>query len=547
MLLCVFIMRALTYFLCAFFLLPVASILWSLTRRDGDSLMLLAQTQLGDMAVTTFLLVGGVLAFSAVLGTLTAWWVTRFDFAGRRFFTAALLLPLALPPYLLAMVYTQLFSPSGAVQHFMRESLGLAYGAFGFHDLRSLGGAIFVLGLSLYPYVYLLMRQSFQLQSAQLFDVAATLGVHRRHWLGRIALPLGRPALIAGLALVAMESIADFGTVQIMGVRTFSVGIYQLWAGMGDAVAASKLAGMVLLVVFAVLALERSTRRRLRHSLTSGHMTQPQRESLRGIKAAWMMIACSLPVLLGCVLPVAVLLQWGLQEQQAWHDTIPYRALGNSLIIAALVVMVTALVGFFFAHRLRAARNGLQCWLMRLASFGYAIPGMVVAVGVMVPMVAFDRWWKADIAHGGGLLLSGSIIGVVLACSFRFLALMQQQGEAALAHVPHGLDDTARLLGASERRLMFGVHFPLISWQVLLGACLVFADAIKELPATLMLRPFNFDTLAVRAYDLASDGQMGAASVPALMLVTLTLLLAMVVHSLQRHSETTAMKQENRA
>ena len=493
----------------------------------------LASTVLPDYVAGSLILAVAVGAGTLVLGTGTAWMVTLCRFPGRRLFAFALLLPLAFPAYVIAYGYTGMLDYAGPVQTFLRDVTGWGLGDYWFPKIRSLPGAAMMLTLVLYPYVYLLARAAFIEQSACVIEVSRTLGCTPWQSFYRVALPLARPAIVGGTALAVMETLSDYGTVQHFGVSTLTTGIFRLWLGMGEAAAAAQLAALLLLAVFVVLMIERASRGARRFAHTTGRYRRLPRFELRGFRAALAILACGLPVLFGFVLPAIALTGWTAATTDRWwrHEFLVFA--GNSFTLASVAAVIAVGVGLLLGYAQRTDRSMAMPLLVRLATLGYAVPGAVVAIGVLIPLAAFDNGIDAFMrAHFGistGLILSGTIVAVTFAYIVRFLPMALHGIESGLAKITPNMDDAARLLGRSAPGIVRTVHVPLMRGSVLTAALLVFVEVMKELPATLILRPFNFDTLAVRAYELATDEQLVAASSAALAIVLVGILPVIVL------------------
>jgi iron(III) transport system permease protein len=448
-------------------------------------------------------------------------------FPGRGVLEWALLLPLAVPTYAIGFTYAGLLNYAGPVQSTLRETFGWSHGDYWFPEIQSLGGVIVVMSLVLYPYVFLLGRMAFLGQSACALEIGRTLG--HGPWRGflRIALPLARPALAGGVALALMEAIADFGLVQYYGVPTFTTGIYRTWFGLGDPAAAAQLSAVLLAFVLAVLLFEEWSRRGRRFSHTSNRYRPLPSYRLRGVAAAGALLACLAPLVLGFLIPGAVLLAWTVDTAAEMIDGHFVTLALNSLMLAAITSALAVVVSLLVAFALRLA-GGARApvtarWAARVAGLGYAVPGSVIAVGVLLPFAAVDRSVDALardwLGVSTGLLLTGGIAALVFGYLVRFMAVALNAVTAAMGRISPSIDGAAQSLGAGPGRMLARVHAPLVSGGLLTAALLVFVDVMKELPATLILRPFNFDTLAVRAYELASDERLVDSSSAALAIV----------------------------
>jgi iron(III) transport system permease protein len=487
----------------------------------------LAATTLPGQIANTVLLMAGVGLGCVLGGVSTAWLVTMCRFPGSRVLEWALLLPMAMPAYIMAYAYTDLLQFAGPVQTTLRGLTGWRRGDYWFPDIHSLEGAIVILTLALYPYVYLLARAAFLEQSVCAIEVARTLGHGPWATFFRVALPLARPAIAGGTALALMEAAADFGTVQYFGVDTFTTGIYRTWFGMGNKVAAAQLAAVLILCVLLVLVLERLSRGEARYHHTTRRYQRIVAARLTGVRAAGALIMCLAPLLFGFLLPALALLalHFGGGDPLFGRRFLDYAA--NSFILAGLGALLTVAAALVLAYGLRLQPTPPMRIAARVASMGYAIPGSVIAVGMLIPLAtvdnAVDSWMRATFGVSTGLILSGTVVALLFAYMARFLAIGLNTVESGLSRVTPSMDEAARTLGASPAGTLARVHAPLLKGSVLTAGILVFVDVLKELPATLIVRPFNFDTLAIRVYNLASDERLAQASTGALAIVAVSL------------------------
>ncbi len=532
-------MRGLLTALCLLLALPVLGVLAAWTGADALSTATLVhqfRTVLPGYALQTGVLAVGVAVGVMALGAATAAAVTLFDFPGRRIFEWALLLPMAMPAYVLAYAATDALQFSGPLQTALREWLGVRHALW--PDVRSLGGAVVLFVLVLYPYVYLLTRAALGERAAHLLEAARLLGAGPWRRLRTVALPLARPAIAAGVALATMETLADYGVGAYFGLATFSTGIFKAWLVLDDPVAAAQLASVLLAVVAALLWAERSAQQRLRFGSTrAGGSLDAQPMRLRGGAALAAVLLCTLPILLGFVLPVAWLVQMLWQEVRYAEFGLPFARFVDwslaSLRLSALAALLATVLALAVGFALRPAggRGGVLPVAARLLSLGYAVPGAVLAVGVLAPVGALQRLWPdAPVAA----LATGTIAGLMLAYLSRFSAVALQAVEAGYARVAPSIDETAQLLGSGRRRVFWHLHLPLLRRAALSAALLVFVDVMKELPATLVLRPFGSDTLAVVAYNLARDERLGEAALPSLAIVLVGLLPVMLLSRAMR-------------
>ena len=525
-------MRRFAAAVCALLALPLLGIAGAWLTPRAHSLELLreqAATVLPGYAGSSLLLALGVGLGVALIGAATAFAVTLFDFPGRRHFEWALLLPLAMPAYVLAYATTDFLQYSGPLQTVLRELTGRQRPFW--PDVRSLPAAVLLFSLALYPYVYLLMRTALLERGLHLMEAARLLGAGLRRRLARVALPLARPALAAGIALALMETLADYGVGSYFGLTTFTTGIYKAWLVADDRIAAAQLATVLLAVVGVLLWAERRAQARLRYASARvgarGREGRPVR--LHGRRAALAVALCATPVALGFALPVGVLLHGVWREVTYGEFGLPWARFAGwattSLQLALLAALAAVVLALLLGFLLRTRPGGLMRPLARFVSLGYAVPGAVIAVGLLLPLGALQAAAPgSSLAGWATLLVTGSIGGLLYAYVLRFSAVALQSVEAGYARIPASLDDTARTLGAGSGRLFFGVHAPLLGRATLAAALLVFVDVMKELPATLVLRPFDSDTLAVVAYQLARDERLAEAALPSLAIVVVGLI-----------------------
>lgn len=510
--------------------LPLFGLLWTAARgSDGLWSHLVAHVLPQALANTTWLLLG-VAAIAIAIGTVCAWLVSAYDFPGRRLFGWALLLPLAVPSYIVAFAYLDLLHPLGPVQSALRALMGFdSPREFRLPDLRSLSACIVLLGLVLYPYVYLTVRAMFATQAASLIEAARSLGVGGAALFWRVALPLARPALAAGVALVMLETLNDVGASEFLGVRTLTVAVYTTWITRGDLPGAAQIACAMLAVVIVVLALERYGRRRRRYAAgVRSRPLQPQR--LHGARAFAATAVCALPVLLGFVLPAMHLAFQTAERLRGQGVSAQLLAsVWNTLWIAAFAMMLTLIAGLVLAGCVRLARSQrrqgafarLGDAALRVGALGYALPGTVLAIALLAPLSWFDAASAvfAKMLGVAPMLLMGSTLALALAYAIRFLAIASGGIESGFARIPLSLDQSARTLGAGVGRSLVRVHLPLLRPALASAALLVFIDAMKELPATLLLRPLNFETLATWLYAEAARGTYEEGAVAALLIV----------------------------
>ncbi len=513
--------------------LPMLAVLIAALSGGTETVQHLIDTVLGRYAATTLALVVMVSIGTFCLGVGAAWLVTMTRFPGARMLEIALVLPLAFPAYVLAYAYTHVLDHPGIVQSTLRDVTGWGPRDYWFPEIRSLGGAAAMLILVLYPYVYLLARAAFLQQSGTTFLAARALGSSAWAAFFKVSLPLARPAIAGGVLLTVMETIADFGTVAYFGVQTFATGIYTAWFSLFDRVGAAQLALCLLSFALLLAMLERMQRGRAKYHDPARRTKALPPAELKGWHAAAAMVLCGIPVVLGAVLPVVILVTMGLGSEQ---DLLSPRYLGfirNSVTLAGVAAVITVLAAICVGFFKRSRPGRLSSGAAYVARLGYAVPGGVIAVGLMVPFASFDNaidgWMRATFDVSTGLLISGSIWLLVMAYLVRFLAAALGAYEGGQAMVHANMDAAARSLGETPMGTLRRVHLPILSPSLLTALLIVFVDVMKELPATLIMRPFNYDTLAVQAYRLASDERLNGAAVPSLVIVAMGLLPVILI------------------
>ena len=521
----------LSLLIAALCLLPLVAVsieawlgVWS---GDTTTVDALARTLLPGYTLTTMLIMALVAAGTLVVGAGTAWLVTACEFAGRRWLEILLVLPLAFPAYVLAYAYTDLLDHPGAVQTWLRATFELGPRDYWFPEIRSPGGAALMLTLVLYPYVYLLARAAFLMQGVGPFVVARSLGCPPGRAFAQIALPMAWPAISAGVLLVMMETIADFGTVSHFGVQTLATGIYTAWFTLGDRTAAAQIAFGLLVIALLLFALERLRPSGASSLAQTSNQARLPRMRLHGTGAAGAIAACALPVFFGAVLPVVMLANLATGSEQDWLAPRYLGFLTNSLTLAAVAAVVTVGAAMVLGYNRRTAPSGTSRLAVTLGRMGYAVPGGVIAVGLFVPLAGFDNaldaFARERLGFSTGLLISGSIALLVAVYVVRFLAAALGAWRGGEATLTRDLDRAAAGLGAGVPTILRRIHLPMLTPAVLTGLLLVFVDTMKELPATLIVRPFGWDTLAVQAYRLAADERLAGAAVPSLAIVAVGL------------------------
>lgn len=504
--------------------LPVFAVIYLAFFPEENIWPHLVETTLPRYLITTFKLMLGVTAITLVIGVASAWAVTMCEFPGRRFFEWAMLLPFAVPAYVIAYVYTSLLDYAGPIQIALRSWFGWASARdYWFPEIRSLEGATLMIGLVLYPYVYLLARAAFLDQSPSLFAVSRSLGHSAISTFFRVVLPIARPAIAVGLSLVLMETLNDFGTVDFFAVQTLTAGLFDTWMNLGNLGGAAQIATTMLAFVVILVTLERYSRRKQEQFAARDNREPLRRFTLPLPRQMACVAVCALPVLLGFVLPALTLAVYAWEYFDESWNAVFFRNTINSLFLSGTAALTTLLIGVTLAYSRRLHNTrGMQV-LMRLSSLGYAMPGAVLAVGVIIPLAGFDNWLDGLMREwfgvSTGLLLSGSAFALVFAYTVRFLAVSAGSVESALQKVTPSMDMASRSLGHSPGATLIKVHLPILRGTLLTAALVVFVDCMKELPATLILRPFNFDTLATYVYQFASDEKLAHSALPALIIV----------------------------
>ena len=502
---------------------PILTVLGFVLYPSTETWRHLADTVLADYIGNSLLLMLGVALGAGSIGITTAWLTSMYRFPGRRFFIWSLLLPLAMPAYIIAYTYTGMFEAAGPVQGWIREVFGLRYGDYWFPEIRSLGGAMAMFSLVLYPYVYLLARAAFLDQSVCALEASRTLGCGPWRSFFTVALPLARPAIVTGLSLALMETLADYGTVQYFGVSTFTTGIFRTWFGLGDSAAAAQLSGVLMTFVFALVLLERWSRRQARfHHATGRYRALPNTRlaPLAGWVAA---IACLLPLFFGFLLPVGQLSAWALMTFDEMVNADFYRLALNSFLLAGATALLALIPALILGYGNRNHATPVLRFLTRLSGMGYAIPGTVIAIGVLIPFGALDNridaWMLEHFGFTTGLIFSGTVFILLFAYLVRFFTVSLNTVESGLGKIRPSMDDAARTMGHGGLEVLRRIHLPMMRGSLLTALIIVFVDVLKELPATLVLRPFNFNTLAVRAFELASDERLADSSTAAVAIV----------------------------
>lgn len=525
-------------------LMPIIAIAWLAISGGGGDWPHLMQNVIPRATGRTLLLISLTGAVTAFAGILTAWLVASCEFPLRRFLSAALVLPLAIPAYLAAYAFGELFTFTGPVQGLIRAIFGFKTSRdYWFPDIRSLGGAVLVLSSVLYPYIYLACRSMFLMQGRAAADVARTLGAGPLKVFFRIQIPMARPAIMIGLTLVAMETLNDIGAVEFLGVQTLTFSIFDTWLNRGSLAGAAQIACIMLVFVIGLMMIERAARRRQRFS--SQKTTSAVHDAARLILSGWKkwaaMVACLLPVVSGFAVPVLILGNYALKRIDQFIKPRLLNALFHSILVSGATATVTVLLGFVLAYAARTGHSRVSDIAGRLASFGYGVPGTVLAIGVLFPLAALDNIIDAGMRDtfgiSTGLMMTGTGFAIIYACSVRFLTMAEGSLEAGFQKLSPHLDMAARALGRTGGQTLRTVLLPMMRPAVLTAALLVFIETMKELSATIMLRPFNFNTLATLVYEDASRAKVEDASVAAMIIVVAGMIpVILVSRSLERRS-----------
>lgn len=521
--------NAITLFIALLVCIPIFTVAVNIFIPSGDIWQHLVSTVLSDYIKNSIWLILGVGTGVLVLGVGTAWLVTMCRFPGSKWFNWLLILPMAVPAYLMAYTYTDFLAYTGPLQSLLRDLTGWGLGDYYFPNVRSVQGAIVMMSFVFFPYVYLLTRAAFLEQSSSLLEASRSLGATPFESFYKIALPLARPSIAAGAALALMETLNDFGTVDYFGVQTFTTGIYRTWFGLGERAAAAQLSGFLLIFILVLILLERWSRNNMnvRQSSTGKYKTLFV-YNLKGWKAWLSTLFCAIPVLVGFIIPVAILTEMMITNFDAAVDARFIQFSLNTILVAILAGLFALLVALIMAYGVRLNPTIFTKSFTRIGAMGYAIPGSVIAVGILIPFGWFDNvvdgWFRSTFGISTGLILSGSIFALIFAYIVRFLAVAFNTVEASLEKITPNMDEAAEGLGFGFGKILRKIHIPMMSGSLFAAIMLVVVDVIKELPATLIVRPFNFDTLAVQVYRLASDERLAESSGAALAIILVGLI-----------------------
>jgi iron(III) transport system permease protein len=538
-----------TFIIASIVVIPIASIIYLGFMPAEGIWTHLSETVLPLYIYTTILLMLGVGLGTLLIGVGTAWLVSMCQFPGKQIFEWALLLPMAMPAYVIAYLYTDIFEFAGPVQGLMRDLFGWqSKRDYYFPEIRSLGGAISMMTLVLYPYVYLLSRAAFLEQSISVIEASRGLGRGPFQSFFLVALPLARPAIIVGITLVLMETLNDFGTVDFFAVSTFTLGIYDVWLNMNNIAGAAQLAAVLLVFVMILILAERFARRKKRfHQMVTKYDVRAE-YLLEGKVKIIAMVTCFLPVFLGFLVPAIILIRYSFIHYETSLSADFLSLALNSLMLSSLAAIIAILMGVFMAYGVRLRKERLLKIMAGLACMGYAVPGSVLAVGVMFTLGTIDNgidgFMRDNFNISTGLLFSGTIAAVTFGYLVRFLALSFGTIESSLEKITPNMDGASRSLGCGAFTTLQKVHIPLIRASILTASMMIFVDCMKELPMTVILRPFNFQTLATFVHQYATDEQLGEASLAALSIVGFGILPVIVLSLAIKNSRPNRMLEE---
>ena len=517
------------------FVSPLVIVLLSLTGDYSDNWTHLYNFVLGDYITNSILLVLGVGLISLIIGTSSAWIITKYDFFGRRILEWALILPLAIPPYILAYTFTGLFDDYGSANEFIRWVFNLDSSFVFFPNVRNIFGAIIVFAFTLYPYIYLISRAAFLNQSKTLTDAGRILGLGGYRIFINLGLPMIRPAVIAGLMLVIMETLSDFGAVDHFAIQTFTTGIFRTWYGMYDLHTAMQLASLLLLFIIVFLVLERSSRMNAAYNSPVSNANSSSSEKLNGGKSFLCFIGCFIPIFIGFILPIIELSRWAFAYNTGFFNETFFIQAKNTILIALMASIVCTVIAFTINFSVRHTNVIFLKRINPFLSVGYGVPGLILAVGIVQMFTYLDK----GIFIGFDFVLTGSLFGLLLAYLIKSYALSNSTIESGFERLSNRLDDSARVLKSSGWNLLLRVHFPLMKTSLLTSILLVMSEVVKELPATLILRPFNFDTLAVSTYIYAAEERMFEAASPAIAIVVIGLIPIIILTRMIKDSKDT--------
>jgi len=525
--------HGLPLFILLFFISPILIILSSVFADYSENWSHIYEYVLADYILNSLILVSGVSILVMTIGSLTAWLVTNYQFFGKRFFEWGLILPLAIPPYILAYTFTGLFDSYGTMNEIARSVFNLKQNEMLFPNIRNIYGAIIVFSFTLYPYVYLICRTAFLNQSRSMFEVGRTLGLSQASIFLKLALPLVRPALIAGTMIVAMETLSDFGAVDHFAISTFTTGIFRTWYGMYDLTTAMQLASMLLIFITFCLIIERISRKNASYSTIGSNFKPTPVKRLSSLGSSVCFFVCFVPIFIGFILPVLEILNWSIRFNSSFVNEQFFSISLNTVLLSILSAILCTFIAMIINFSIRYKNSSVIKSINPLLNIGYAVPGLILAVGIVQLFVFLDN----NILNTfEGYFLTGSLFGLIFAYIIKSYALANSTYEAGYQKISQTIDDSARILKSTGLNLLLRVHFPILKTSFFTSILLVTSEVVKELPATLILRPFNFETLAVSTYIYASEERMVEAAAPATAIILIGLIPIFFISQMIRAS-----------
>ena len=526
-------LKVLPIFLFFIFIAPIILVLSSLFYGYSDNWFHLYNYVLSEYIINSIFLILGVSFFVVLIGVLSSWLVTNFDFFGKSFFEWALILPLAVPPYILAYTFTEIFDTYGSANTLLSNIFLFDEKKVFFPSVRNIYGAIAVFSFTLYPYVYLVSRMAFVNQSISIIEAGRILGLSRVGAFFKLSIPLIRPAIFAGLALVIMETLSDFGAVEHFAIATFTTGIFRTWYGMYDLNTAMQLASLLLIFVTIFLVFERLSRKKAAFVSSNSLYKKHKVMKLKGSYSFFAMLFCLIPVFVGFILPIIELINWTINYKLDFFNRDFLKSAFNSLLLALIAAFLCTMIAFLINFTARYQGNKLLSFLSSTLMLGYAVPGLILAIGITQLLTIIDNSFNLFTID---IVLTGSLIGLIIAYIIKSYALSNSTIESGFQRISNSLDDISKTLNISGIKLMYKIHFPLLRTGLLTSILLVGSEVIKELPATLILRPFNFETLAVSAYNYASEERMYEAAAPSIAIVIVGLLPIIILSRMIKNS-----------
>ena len=526
-------LKVLPIFLFFIFITPIILVLSSLFYGYSDNWFHLYNYVLSEYIINSIFLILGVSFFVVLIGVLSSWLVTNYDFFGKSFFEWALILPLAVPPYILAYTFTEIFDTYGSANTLLNNIFLFDEKKVFFPSVRNIYGAIAVFSFTLYPYVYLVSRMAFVNQSISIIEAGRILGLSRVGAFFKLSIPLIRPAIFAGLALVIMETLSDFGAVEHFAIATFTTGIFRTWYGMYDLNTAMQLASLLLIFVTIFLVFERLSRKKAAFVSSNSLYKKHKVMKLKGSYSFFAMLFCLIPVFIGFILPIIELINWTINYKLDFFNRDFLKSAFNSLLLALIAAFLCTMIAFLINFTARYQGNKLLSFLSSTLMLGYAVPGLILAIGITQLLTIIDNSFNLFTID---IVLTGSLIGLIIAYIIKSYALSNSTIESGFQRISNSLDDISKTLNISGIKLMYKIHFPLLRTGLLTSILLVGSEVIKELPATLILRPFNFETLAVSAYNYASEERMYEAAAPSIAIVIVGLLPIIILSRMIKNS-----------